>query len=88
MTRNSTKAILEKTNETTFLSIEDVLFTGVIANLTNVKLVQSVGIIPEGTLEQRLSRRFYRGTSKKQNPRSDAQRGSYALQRRHRDHNS
>uniref|UniRef100_A0A1I8AHV0 Hexosyltransferase n=1 Tax=Steinernema glaseri TaxID=37863 RepID=A0A1I8AHV0_9BILA len=44
MTQNSTKAILEKTNVTTFFWIEDVLFTGLMADKTNVKLINSYGI--------------------------------------------
>ncbi|KAK0401852.1 hypothetical protein QR680_016011 [Steinernema hermaphroditum] len=44
MTREAPKAILEKTNETTFFWIEDVMFTGIMANATGVKLVDSKGI--------------------------------------------
>ncbi|KAK0401855.1 hypothetical protein QR680_016012 [Steinernema hermaphroditum] len=44
MTAKSTEAILEKTPETTFFWIEDVLFTGLMAEKTGVKLVESLGI--------------------------------------------
>uniref|UniRef100_A0A1I8ANT5 Hexosyltransferase n=1 Tax=Steinernema glaseri TaxID=37863 RepID=A0A1I8ANT5_9BILA len=44
MTRNSTKAILEKTNETTFFWIEDVMFTGIMANKTGVKQINAQGM--------------------------------------------
>uniref|UniRef100_A0A1I7YJ64 Hexosyltransferase n=1 Tax=Steinernema glaseri TaxID=37863 RepID=A0A1I7YJ64_9BILA len=44
MTRNSTKAILDKTNITSFFWIEDILFTGIMARHTHVKLIDSKGM--------------------------------------------
>ncbi|KAK0413673.1 hypothetical protein QR680_006937 [Steinernema hermaphroditum] len=44
MTRLAPKAILEKTKETTFFWIEDVMFTGIMANSTGVKLIDANGI--------------------------------------------
>ncbi|KAK0401907.1 hypothetical protein QR680_016042 [Steinernema hermaphroditum] len=41
MTAQSTRAILDKTDNTTFFWIEDVMFTGIMANKTGVKLVDS-----------------------------------------------
>uniref|UniRef100_A0A1I8AFB2 Reverse transcriptase Ty1/copia-type domain-containing protein n=1 Tax=Steinernema glaseri TaxID=37863 RepID=A0A1I8AFB2_9BILA len=40
MARNSTKVILDKTNETIFFWIDDILFTGIMAGIT-IKLVES-----------------------------------------------
>ncbi|KAK0401896.1 hypothetical protein QR680_016034 [Steinernema hermaphroditum] len=44
MTRESPKAILEKTKEANFFWIEDVLFTGIMANATGVKLIDANGV--------------------------------------------
>ncbi|KAK0413672.1 hypothetical protein QR680_006937 [Steinernema hermaphroditum] len=56
MTRLAPKAILEKTKETTFFWIEDVMFTGIMANSTGVKLIDANGIfkstIPHCLLSQ------------------------------------